>query len=116
MTSIRIYALVAALVVALTLGLGYALWQLAGAHQELSHTQGRVEALEASVEALEARSQGIAKAVQSLSNRSQKTDADLKAILAKEPEWGAAAVPPAVADGVCQFARCAAPGGPVRAP
>ena len=94
--------LVIALLAALAVASGAALWGWSEAHQY----KGTAEARTRELEALQGQLARTKAAVQAASQKAQAAESALQEALNAEPAWRDAAVPDAVADGLCKHLRC----------
>lgn len=88
----------------LVLGLSYGLYST---RETLSATRTKLVDQTARVEAAEAHLGQVQAAIRVANTRAQVAEKELRNVLKDHKEWADAPVPAPVADGLCQFARCA---------
>lgn len=76
------------------------------AREELAGTTLQLESLSASLGALQGRVERIQAGVQAVESNRGKIDAEISRELAEVPEWADAPVPAGVRDGLCSFLSC----------
>ena len=91
-----------ALVAALAIASGLALWGWSEAGQYYRVAQERTRELEAA----QARLVGIQKQVREVEAQAAAARADLQEVLDAAPDWSRTAVPVGVADGLCKHIKC----------
>lgn len=105
----RIYAILAAIILALSLGLWYSLSKLITARSELTSTMVALDGEKARNEALQGVIGGIQTGAQKAAESASQTQREIKHALQENPDWASTAVPAAVRAGLCKQSgtRCA---------
>ena len=99
---------IAILVLLLALA-GTSLWlhrSLGDAREQLGAMVVQAKDREARLAALEARLGALGRDIQAINQRSAQNERRVQESLRQNPDWSREPVPPAVADGLCEFASC----------
>lgn len=72
----------------------------------LKEARSTIKQLEAQVQVLESRTVQIKEIVVVQQQKQQESNRELQEAIKQEPDWSSAAVPAAVASGLCQYVQC----------